>query len=269
MTDIHNTNAMPIAITDNVKSNNFDDTPHRVKYLIVHCIGYSAEHALRLLTKSVADGGSGAGSHYFIPQHPPIQQLIADHHCAHHAGISHWRQDSQLNAHSIGIEFHNPNYANALSDTLDWLHFEAFPAAQINAGITLLQMLINKYAIAPENILGHSDIAAWRPNAAGEIILGKTDPGATFPWQTLARAGVGVWPKTERTRSTPCRTDIPHVQQLLKEYGYALDVNGQWDMKTRCVVRAFQWHFLPDGDGRITEKMVIALENLLDREWIV
>lgn len=273
---------MPINIIER-PSENYLLQEINPKYIILHCIGYTQEHALDILTKTVEDGGGGVSSHYFIPQielsplnstiEYPIYQLVDDDKFARHAGHSTWLLDSNLNDQSIGIEFSSPNYANALAnameeEALDWFHFEKFPFSQIMAGIELVKSLMEKYHIQPENVLGHSDIAPWRIDAQGNVITGKTDPGATFPWQLLAQHGIGVWPQNERTRSTPINLSMESIQSLLLQVGYPLDITGFNDEKTAHVIKAFQLHFLPNEVGNEpSEKMVIFLENLIDKQY--
>ena len=51
------------------------------------------------------------------------------------------------------------------------------------------ESLIDKYDIAPTQIIGHADLAPGR----------KIDPGSMFPWQKLAENGIGLWyDKTEK-----------------------------------------------------------------------
>lgn len=269
---------MPISIIEK-PSKNFSLQEIQPKYIILHCIGYEEEIALNLLTNTIAEGGGGVSAHYFIPKiesfalNPtnsyPVYRLVEDTKFAQHAGKSQWRTDTDLNDQSIGIEFSSPNYAKALEDvTLDWFHFEKFSPVQITAGIELLQSLIEKYNIQPENILGHSDIAPWRLNTEGDVILGKTDPGATFPWQRLAQYGIGVWPKIERKRTTPINLSIESIQSLLLAVGYPLDQTGVKDLKTSHAIKAFQLHFLPKEVGlEPSANMVTFLENLIDKHY--
>ncbi len=269
---------MPIIIIEK-PSKNFLPQEIQPKYIILHCIGFIEEYALNLLTQTIEEGGGGVSAHYFIPQIElsplsamstyPVYRLVEDTKFARHAGKSQWQTDLDLNDQSIGIEFSSPNYANALEGgALDWFHFEKFPPSQIMAGIELIKSLIEQYNIQPENILCHSDIAPWRLNAEGDVILGKTDPGATFPWQMLAQHGIGVWPKTERKRTTPINLSIESIQSLLLAVGYPLDQTGMKDLKTSHAIKAFQLHFLPKEVGtEPSASMVTFLENLIDKHY--
>jgi len=246
---------------------NYQDAVMVPKYIILHCIGGTEANALTLLTKPPPIGG-GVSAHYFIPQNQPntVYRLVPDNRIAYHAGVSAWGTDSNLNHCAIGIELHCPNYANALHNKLDWFHFEPFNESQIATCITLIQTLQQKFTIKPKNILAHSDIAPWRINPQGEVILGKTDPGATFPWERLAKQGIGIWPKQTQLQPTRDRDiSCKNIQQLLKKYGYNVPISGSLDTATRHVIRAFQLHYMPnDSDGMISERMLALLEHLLD-----
>lgn len=245
---------------------NYQDAAIIPKYIILHCIGGTETEALTLLTKPPPIGG-GVSAHYFVPQNRlnTVYRLVPDNKVAYHAGVSAWGADNNLNRCSIGIELHCPNYANALDSQLDWFHFAPFDDLQISNTIKLIQTLQWKFAIKPENILAHSDIAPWRISPEGQIILGKTDPGATFPWEQLAKLGIGIWPKQTRLRTRNTDTSCENVQKLLKAYGYNIPISGTFDIVTKHVITAFQLHYMPNNiDGLITEKMLILLENLLE-----
>lgn len=262
-------------------SANFADQPIKPKYIIIHCIGFTQEKALTLLTQPPRDLAQAAvSSHFFIPTGNiatedgyPIYQLVPENRKAFHAGVSQWQTDSNLNESAIGIEFHVPNYANALqvqagTGNLDWLHFEDYDPQQVQAGISLIHALMQQYHILPEHVLGHSDVAPWRYDSQGEVLAAKSDPGATFPWELLASVGIGVWPKAVRTRKGPLNTGIVYVQSLLAELGYCLPITGELDRKTELTIQAFHWHYLPkQSSGQISESLVIRLENLVDKQY--
>ena len=104
-------------------------------------------------------------SHYLISQEGEIYSLVSEKNRAWHAGQSYWRNNTDINSISIGIELdYSPSYKN-----------NKFTLKLNSALIFLLKKLLKKYKIRTENILGHSDIAPYR----------KKDPGKHFPWQML------------------------------------------------------------------------------------
>lgn len=259
-------------------SKNFEDTILNPEWIVIHCIGYSEQKALRILMGD--ETNLKVSVHYFVPQlsetiNYPIYRLVPDNKCAYHAGASRWQGLASFNSCSIGIEFHCPNYAYALErddEHLNWYHFEKFYPDQITAGIALIKSLAERYAIASNRILLHSDIAPWRLQN-GVPTLAKTDPGAYFPAEVLASAGLGVWPKFERTRNTALDTNVLNAQKLLKTVGYHVELTNALDFQTICTIKAFKLHFMPecykndDISADISEKMIIGLENLIDKQY--
>ena len=281
--DASNASELSIKIIER-PSKNFEDIQIHPEWIIIHCIGYNEKKALGILLGDYPD--ILASAHYFVPQldssnalvnqqtEYPVYHLVDDALKAFHAGVSKWKQIEKLNSYSIGIEFNSPNYAYALEkpDQLNWYHFEMFPSAQIEAGIILIKKLIKEHHINPENILTHADIAAWRFTNR-EPTIGKTDPGSYFPMEMLAKNGLGVWPAFKRTRDTKLDTSVKNAQSLLKDFGYNLEVTGVLDIPTISSIKAFKIHFMPEEyhddevNDQINEKMIIELENLIDKEY--
>lgn len=244
----------------------------------------------------------------------PYYCLVNEDKIVKHAGISYWQDNSSFNNLSIGIELHLPNYANSLTiieevkqslgieatadgiihemnqhpekyTAIDFNYFEEYTSEQIQALIILLKQIIDRNpTIKAENILAHSDIAPWRFNADNVPFQTKTDPGPTFPWQKLAKEGLGIWPKETRTRSGAFDTSIKNMQMLLQKIGYHLDITNLMDNKTFYVMLAFIMHFLPERYKDLTynysneacQKILIAmtdkkalmyLENLADKNY--
>ena len=118
----------------------------------------------------------------------------------------------------------------------------------------------------------HAGVAAWKRFLAHSDIAPsrKRDPGERFPWETLAKAGVGLWvppaPITggalfQRGEEGP---RVSALQTLLSLYGYGLDITGAYDQWTEIVVAAFQRHFRPERvDGIADESTVETLKALV------
>jgi len=101
-------------------------------------------------------------SHLLITRIGEIIQFVPFNLRAWHAGISSYEGRENCNDFSIGIE-------------LEGCDHEIFTAEQYHALNQILRALADEYAITPENIVGHSDIAPGR----------KTDPGPFFMWDKI------------------------------------------------------------------------------------
>jgi N-acetylmuramoyl-L-alanine amidase len=217
--------------------------------VILHYTGMpTAEGALALLR----DPASQVSAHYFVGESGEVAQLVAEDKRAWHAGLSFWRGESDLNSASIGVEIVNPGHDGALPP---------FPRRQIDAVIGLCRDIAARRAIRPERILAHSDIAPAR----------KRDPGEKFPWDVLARAGVGHWTEPAQIvggaligagqEGPPIRA----LQAMLALYGYGVALSGVYDAQTRAVVAAFQRHFRPARvDGEADSSTIATLRALIE-----
>jgi N-acetylmuramoyl-L-alanine amidase len=190
--------------------------------------------------------------HYFVWEDGRIVQLVAEDRRAWHAGSSVWKGERDLNSCSIGIEIVNPGHDGGAPP---------FPEAQIAGLIALLRDISERYAIAPERILAHSDVAPAR----------KVDPGEAFPWERLRREGVGHWvapapivngPAMARGAEGP---PIRALQAMLALYGYGVELTGVYDKQTETNVAGFQRHFRPARvDGAADGSTVDTLRRLLE-----
>ncbi len=122
----------------------------------------------------LCEPASEVSCHYVVDEDGTVTQLVPEALRAHHAGRSFWAGESDLNSASIGIEIVNGGHDFGLPP---------FPEAQIASVIALCRDVAGRYAVSPQRILAHSDIAPSR----------KQDPGERFPWQVLAEAGIGLW----------------------------------------------------------------------------
>jgi len=212
----------------------------RVRFLVMHYTALDDSRSLKTLTQDQVS------AHYLIPLEPKsikgkpvVLQLVDENRRAWHAGVSSWNGRSNLNDTSIGIEIVNPGYTDDMLGDRTWYPYSE---KQIAVVALLAKDIIERYQIAPDNVLGHSDIAPLR----------KQDPGKLFPWARLAGIGIGAWPDQSTVskylagRSPTSPTEVSTIQALLKQYGYdQIPQNGMLDEETRKTIAAFQMHFRP------------------------
>jgi len=230
----------------------------RVKMLVIH---YTADHfhgSLNTLT------GPEVSSHYLIPALPPrlagkpvIWQLVPEQQLAWHAGVSFWRGNHRINDISVGIELENIGF----TQLRDKKKFYPFEPAQIAVLEKLLSEIIERYQIAPQNVVAHSDIAPQR----------KVDPGPLFPWQQLAERGIGAWPSADRVafylngRSASEPVAQANLLDLLARYGYQVEPDIT-PAQSEQVIAAFQMHFRPQNySGQADAETQAIAEALLEK----
>ena len=221
----------------------------RPNCLILHYTGMpTAEAAL----KRLLDPASEVSAHYLIWEDGAIDQLVAESERAWHAGKAYWKGESDLNSASIGVEIVNPGHDG---------RSPPFPDRQIAATIALARDVCARWAIAPERVLAHSDVAPAR----------KRDPGEGFPWERLWRGGVGYWTEPAPLSEGPVFAHeeegppVRALQALLALYGYRAEITGRYDLQTRQVVAAFQRHFRPERvDGEADASTVATLKALIE-----
>jgi N-acetylmuramoyl-L-alanine amidase len=222
----------------------------RVRFLVLHYTVGDKASSLQTLTQQEVS------AHYLVTDDPVpvIYNLVDEKNAAWHAGNSSWKNFTQLNNSSIGIEIVNPGW----KDTPNGRVYAPFAQSQIDALIPLVKDIVARHHIAPENVLGHSDIAPLR----------KQDPGPMFPWKQLAAAGLVTWPDANRVATlTPYfqaqLPDIAWYQKKLATWGYGLVQSGQFDAQTRTVLSAFQMKYRPANiDGNPDPETASLLEAL-------
>ena len=206
-----------------------------LQYIVLHYTGMKtgAEALARLL-----DPKAEVSAHYFVEENGHIAQLVDEDKRAWHAGKSFWRNITDMNSASIGIEIVNPGHEYG---------YRTFPAAQIKALAQLLHDIIARHKLNPKTaLLGHSDVAPGR----------KADPGELFPWQDLAKEGLGVWAAPTADDYKPASDH--DVQLMLRTIGYDCPDHGEYDRAMREALLAFQRHYEPNNLTGTPERETIA-----------
>ena len=211
-------------------SPNFDHKKRdkkKIKYLIYHYTGMKND---KLAIKKLTSFNSNVSCHYYITKSGKLIQMVPDLYVAWHAGESYWGNDKSINYNSIGIEISNPGHGNG---------YRNFSDKQIKCLIRISKLIIKKYNIDKNKILGHSDIAPLR----------KIDPGEKFPWKFLNKKKIGVWhnvssEKLKSLRKKNSEENSSEFINYLKKIGYNIGYSNLNEHKK--IIKVFQMRFRPE-----------------------
>lgn len=168
----------------------FDERKTNISMLVLHATAHKGIEAAQCLDNLKLS------AHYLLSVDGELIKLVDEKYRAWHAGVSYWRGiDHDLNSCSVGIEICSPSLGQ-----------ESFTRIQVQKLIPLCQKIIRTYDISAQNVVGHSDIAPLR----------KPDPGMAFPWEVLAKEGIGLWYQTEDAKKIQC----DDIAELLRIIGY-------------------------------------------------
>ncbi len=219
-----------------------------IDILLLHYTGMkTAEEALARL----CDPAAKVSAHYTIGRDGRVYVHVPEERRAWHAGVSHWAGETNVNARSIGIELVNPGHE---------FGYVPFTDEQIGALIELAHGILSRHSIPAARVLAHSDVAPAR----------KMDPGELFPWERLARAGIGLWPHLSspvvagvEATGRPDREAVEGAFAAnLRRFGYG--IAPDIDVPLKNVIAAFQRHFRPSCvDGVADGECAALLAGLL------
>ena len=151
----------------------------RPELVVIHYTGMAscAESQARL-----CDPVAEVSAHWLIDTDGTTLQLVDEAMRAWHAGAGGWAGVTDVNSRSIGIELQNTGS-------------QPFAEPQMAALERLLRGIMERWAIQPARVIGHSDMAPAR----------KIDPGPRFDWRRLALSGTPL----KRPAPPPARTRPP------------------------------------------------------------
>lgn len=135
-------------------------------------IHYTAMQTAAAAVDTLCNPETQVSAHYLIAEDGQVMALVPEDQRAWHAGAGAWGDVTDVNSRAIGIELANTGLA-------------PFAAPLMDALTDLLRGIMRRWAIPPERVIGHSDMAPGR----------KIDPGPRFDWQRLAREGLAIWPQ--------------------------------------------------------------------------
>ena len=179
----------------------------------------------------LCDPAAKVSAHYLVSERGEIVSMVDEADRAWHAGVSSWRGIADVNSASVGIELENPGHE---------FGYRPFAEAQMAALMTLLPAVIGRHAVAPANVVGHSDVAPTR----------KIDPGELFDWERLARQGLAL-ARPAGSLADP-GWDEAAFAAALDRFGYAIN-----DLP--AAIRAFQRHFRREAVTGVADAETCAI----------
>ena len=200
--------------------------PHLI--VIHHTAMDSAEAALDRL----CDPSASVSAHYLICGNGRVLQLVDEDLRAWHAGVGEWAGQDDINSRSIGIELDNRGT-------------HPFSEPQMRALEALMPGIMARHGIAPEGVIGHSDMAPGR----------KTDPGPRFDWARLAQQGLA-----QPAGNGPEPDNVTPAQ--FRAVAQAAGFTAPCDEAT--LLSAVRLRFRPQGRGPLSPADLAALPAPID-----
>ena len=191
-------------------------------------IHYTAMASTQAALKTLCNPETEVSAHYLIAEDGEVLSLVPGALRAWHAGAGQWGQVTDVNSRSIGIELSNTG-------------FTPFAAAQMDALEELLSGIFKRWAIRPERVIGHSDMAPGR----------KIDPGLRFDWCRLSRSGFSVWPQEIGAKSD--------FRASMQAFGYTAPQDDSQLLST------FRRRFRPLATGPLDATDIAMITDLANR----
>ncbi|WP_372605458.1 N-acetylmuramoyl-L-alanine amidase [Actibacterium sp.] len=188
---------------------------------------YTAMQSAQEALARLCDAKAEVSAHYLIDEAGRVASLVPEKDRAWHAGAGAWGDVADVNSRSIGIELANTGA-------------HPFPEPQMAALEALLRAVMGRWAIGPERVIAHSDMAPER----------KSDPGVRFDWRRLARAGLSVWPEPGQAPGD-FATDA-------RRFGYP-------DVPEDMLLQAFRLRFRPWASGALDDQDRALMADLAAR----
>lgn len=183
----------------------------RPDLIVIH---YTAMESCAASRARLCDPAAEVSAHWLVDTDGRAEPLVDEAMRAWHAGAGGWGSVTDVNSRSIGIELQNTGR-------------QPFSEPQMAALERLLAGIMDRWAIPPERVIGHSDMAPAR----------KGDPGARFDWRRLALTGLSVWPALRE--EPPAR-----FLSALRAFGYP-------DASDDALLAAFRLRFRPWATGPV------------------
>ncbi len=168
--------------------------------------------------------------HYVIAEDGRLWQLVPEDKRAWHAGHGCWGAVDEVNSRSIGVELANQGN-------------HPFPEPQMRVLECLARGIMDRWAIPPERVIGHSDMAPHR----------KDDPGPRFDWRRLALQGLAVWP------GSGAQAPPEDFRKLTARLGYGAEFSDA------DVLKAVRLRYRPWARGPLNAADMAVLADIAER----
>mgnify|MGYP006118773959 CR=1 FL=1 len=216
-----------------------------IKFIVIHYTGMQSE---RVCIEKLINIKSQVSAHYLINREGKITRIVDEKNTAWHAGKSKWKNFTNLNDCSIGIELVNKGHQ---------FGYENFSKKQISKLILLCKFLIKKYKIKKANILGHSDIAPLR----------KKDPGEKFPWYFLSKKKIGYWHNVNKKNINNQNLNKSDLHKIffsnLYKIGYRYFDKKKSSKSDLKIIKVFQRRFRQNKVNGLIDKECLQISHYL------
>lgn len=191
---------------------------------------YTAMTSAAAAVQRLCDPACEVSAHYVIGASGQLWQLVAEADRAWHAGAGEWAGRGDVNSRSIGIELDNRGT-------------HPFSDPQMQVLEQLLADIMQRWAIPPEGVIGHSDMAPGR----------KWDPGPRFDWQRLAISGLARPAGGASVASVPPAASAARFRDLARRQGYTAEVADD------ILLQAVRLRYRPWGRGALCDADLATL----------
>lgn len=186
--------------------------------IVIH---YTAMDSAQAALDRLCDPKAEVSAHYLIGNDGTLWQMVREEHRAWHAGAGEWHGQTDINSRSIGIELDNTGK-------------HPFPEPQMHRLEQLLRQIMHRWAILPNGVIGHSDMAPGR----------KFDPGPRFDWSRLERNLLAA--PRGNAAGLPTASE-GQFRNLAQAAGFSADVDNE------TLLHAVRLRYRPWGRGPLQQ----------------
>ena len=192
-------------------------------FVVLH---YTAMETAEAALQRLCDPAAEVSAHYLIGQDGTLWQMVEEAERAWHAGAGEWCGLEDLNSRSIGIELDNRGD-------------HPFSEPQMARLEQLLGDILRRWEIAPEAVIGHSDMAPGR----------KCDPGARFDWARLARQGLAR--QVAQAEAAGQSLMESESADMARFRAYARDIGYTAPVEDETLLAAVRLRYRPQARGAL------------------